>query len=570
MHLRLHLTPAFLALLALACGDRATLSLLPATASGRIEAAVELPRAARLDLAWEAPAGEASQGAAAVEVWVQGDGEKGELVQAVPFDAAASRGSASVDLSAWAGETLLLRVTAGAVPVQWNRADLSGRGGGPDSWRLVSPRGAPNVVLYLIDTLRPDVLGAYGGPGPTPTLDRLASEGLTFERAYSTTSWTRPAVASLFTSLPVSAHRVESEAFSLPEGVLTLAERFRLRGYQTMGVVANSHVLSVFNFDQGFEVYDWPPLDSPAGPSFDPALKIRNVPAAAVHALALRHLAALRDPRRPLFLYVHTVDPHNPYHPPQWLLEEERPAVNANDYLLRYVNEGEGASPQLLRDLTESYRGAVAYADHELGDFLGKLGSRLELSRTLLAVTSDHGEGFFEHHLVGHRHWLYEEMIRIPLILRGPGIPAGHRDVAPASLVDVGPTLLALAGLYGESARFAHGTDLLAPGGPASRAARAVQAEFASGSALVRGEWKLTYHPSYPEAFRFGLFNLREDPAEGTNRIEQERGTARQLETELRGLYSSAKLLAVDPLPVNVSRLDPALIQNLRALGYLK
>lgn len=350
--------------------------------------------------------------------------------------------------------------------------------------------------------------------------------------------------------------------------MLTLAERFRLRGYQTMGVVSNSHVLSVFNFDQGFEVYDWPPLDSPAGPSFDPALKIRNVPASAVHALALRRLAALRDPRRPLFLYVHTVDPHNPYHPPQWLLEGERPAVNANDYLLRYVNEGEGASPQLLRDLAQSYRGAVAYADHELGDFLGKLGSRLDLSHTLLAVTSDHGEAFFEHHLVGHRHWLYEEMIRIPLILRGPGVPAGRRDVTPASLVDVGPTLLALAGLYGESARFAQGIDLL--GGAEPRAGRAVQAEFASGSALVRGEWKLTYHPSYPEVFRFGLFNLREDPGERINRIEQERGVARQLETEFRGLRSSAILLAVDPLPVNVSHLNPALIQNLRALGYLK
>jgi arylsulfatase A-like enzyme len=352
--------------------------------------------------------------------------------------------------------------------------------------------------------------------------------------------------------------------------VLTLAERFRLRGYQTLGIISNNHVLSIFNFDQGFEIYDSPSLDSPTEPVLDPGMAIQNIAAAEVHALALRHLAEARDPRRPLFLYIHTVDPHNPYHPPDWLVDQERPTINANEYLLRMINEGEGASPQILRDLALSYQGAVAYADHELGKFLGELASHLDPARMVLAVTSDHGEGFFEHHLVGHRQWLYEEMIRIPLILRGPGVPAGRRDLSNASLMDVGPTLLALADPDAQAVAFAQGVNLLGNGRSSPQESRAVQGEFSSGAVLVRGEWKLAYHADYPEPFRFALFNLREDPRERINRIEQQVDLARRLQSEFRSLHTSARLLAVDPLPVNVSRLDPALLQNLRALGYLK
>jgi arylsulfatase A-like enzyme len=556
-----------LALLATGCGDIATLSLLPATSSGRIEAAVRLPRAVRLRLAWRAASQEPLLRAPSIQVWLQRDGEKGELLRDVPFPAGAAEMSVTIDLGAHAGETCLLRATAGARPVTWERAELSssgglfGRPGRPEDWRVRPRRGVPDVVVYLIDTLRPDVLGTYGGPGPTPTLDRLAAEGAVFERAYSTTSWTRPAVASLFTSLPVAAHRTETEAFSLPEGALTLAERFRLRGYQTLGVVANGHVFHSFNFDQGFETYDELRIQTPESPVWAADLETTNVTAAQVHALALQRLARDRDPHRPLFLYIQTVEPHSPYHPPEWLLAPPRPAVNANNFLLRSINEAGGGTPRVLQDLALSYRGAVAYADRELGRFLAALGSRVDLGRAVLAVTSDHGEGFFEHHLIGHRHWLYEEMIRIPLILHGPGVPAGRRDVAPASLVDVGPTLLGLADR-------GRGDGLLAD--PSSRRDGAVHAEFHQGAAVVRGEWKLTYHPDYPEALRFALFNLREDPGESRDRSQQQPEVARSLETELRAWSAAAKRRAVEPLPVNVGLLEPHLRQNLRALGYLR
>src|SRR6185295_14289062 len=200
--MRQHLSalPLLLAILGFACREPAVLSLLPATSAGRIESAVKLPGGARLNLSWRGAQPQAGQGAAVVEVWIHRDGERGERLHTVLFDPAAPRVSASIDLGARAGETCFLRVTAGSTPVTWTRADLSGLAGrgGTAAWRVKPRPGAPNVIVYLIDTLRPDVLGAYGGPGPTPTFDRLAAEGTVFERAYSTASWTRPAVASLF------------------------------------------------------------------------------------------------------------------------------------------------------------------------------------------------------------------------------------------------------------------------------------------------------------------------------------------------------------------------------------
>ena len=472
--------------------------------------------------------------------------------------------TAAVGLAARAGQTCVLRVTSGGVPVTWTRADLSGHGGSA-SWRVAPRRGAPDVVVYVIDTLRPDVLGAYGGPGPTPTIDRLASEGLAFERAYSTTSWTRPAVASLFTALPAAAHRVTNETFGLPDAVLTLAEQFRLRGYQTMGVVANGHILWSFNFDQGFEVYDAPPLPEPAGPVWDPGLVVTNLPAAEVHALALRRLKEARDPRRPLFLYIHTVDPHSPYRPPRWLLDRPRPALNVNNVLQRDLEVGNEAALARLPDLALSYQGAVAYVDAELGRFLQDLGGFVDLDRSLLAVTSDHGEAFFEHQVIGHRHWLYEELIRIPLILKGPGIPAGRRDTLPASLVDLGPTLLRLADrAAGARVPDPPGPDLLTGGD------RPVFSEFLNGEAVVQGEWKLGYQPEFPEALRLSLFNLRRDPGERVNLLAREPEVARRLEDELRTWRAAARRGAVEPLPVQADGLSRSLLQNLRALGYIQ
>jgi arylsulfatase len=547
------------------------LSLLPPTSSGCVEAAVKVPPAARLHLTWHPSDSGAAPGRSVLEVWLHRADKKGTLLQRIPFDTGGRERSVSVDLSSEEGEVCLLRVIANS-PVTWKQADLIGRttSGEPSAWRVKPRPNALNVIVYLIDTLRPDVLGAYGGPGPTPTLDRLAAQGILFERAYSTSSWTRPAVASLFSGLTMSAHQVSSEAFSLPEGALTLAERFRLRGYQTMGFVANGHVLPTFHFDQGFETYVWPPFPDWAGSTWDPDALTPNTAAAEVHALALRRLAEARNPERPLFLYIHTVDPHQPYQPPEWLLEKKRPGINANSFLMRSINEGEGASVQLLQDLALAYQGAVAYSDHELGRFLDQVADYIDLNRTVILVTSDHGEAFFEHRFVGHRNWLHEELIRVPMILVGPGVPAGQRNAFPVSLLDVVPTLLGLSERQSKPTGLAQGFNLASGDLSTRLAQRSVYSEFGSGAALVNGEWKLTYRGDYPEALRFRLYNLHNDPMESNDLFAREPAIERRLQLDLRNWQTSTHRLALEPLPVDAARLDPGLRQNLRALGYLR
>ena len=556
----------------LGCGasrHSAELDLLPPTPANGIEAALEVPAGARLDVRWT-PTGHRTATRENVEVWLQSADAKAVRLSRSEFDnRVTAAGRLAVDLGAHEGHTVLLRVVASS-KVAWQRATVSGSAGGPPHEWLPRPRdGAPNVVVLLLDTLRPDVLGAYGGPGPTPNIDRMAREGTTFERAYSTSTWTRPAVASLFSGLTSAAHHVNDDMASMPEQVLSLAERFRLRGYQTVGVVANGHVSANLGFDQGFAIYDLTPLPVPAGDTWDPALVSENVAAGTVHALAVDHLRRARDRARPLFLYLHTVDPHEPYRPPKWLLPDARPELNVNNFLMRSINEGEGASAPLLRDLAAMYRGSVAYADDEVGRMLGALAPFVDLEDTVVVVTSDHGEGFFEHRFVGHRNWPYEELTRIPLIVRGPGVEAGRRDTSPASLIDLVATLTALAGGGGGEPPLQQGVDLLARASATTRGERPVSSEFLElGSVIVADEWKLAYRATHPEPLRASLFNLRLDPFETRDVFEAEPQVAARLEAEIHRLRAEARRLGIPTR--RIEHLTPGLEANLRALGYLE
>jgi arylsulfatase len=416
------------------------------------------------------------------------------------------------------------------------------------------------VAIVVIDALRADVVGAYGGPGPTPVLDRLAAEGLVFERVYSPFTWTRPAVASLFTGLSAAAHGVVSEDFSLPEGAFTLAERFRLQGYRTIGVVANGHISNAFNFDQGFETYLWEP-DSVTASDRASGVRVDYADSRAVFDTALARLPPAAA-ERPVFLYLQTVDAHEPYSPPEWLLPEPKPEIAANVYLQRLVNQGEAATPQLLEDFALLYRGGVAYSDRELGRFLDIMGERLGEEGTVVVATADHGEAFFEHRFVGHSSWPFEELARVPLILNGPGIPRGQRESALASLLDVLPTVAPRGQAF-----LTQGVDLLTAG--SAMGARAVVSESAEGSVLVSGEWKLSYRPGYPEPLQFRLHNLRNDPFEQADLGSSEPVVMDQLKLQLRSYQRDAKRLALEPL-ARPARIDQEVVDNLKALGYVR
>ncbi len=306
----------------------------------------------------------------------------------------------------------------------------------------------PNVLLLCIDALRANRLGLYGATsGASPHLDHLASSSVVFDRAYSVASWTKPSVPSLLTGLYPSKHGVfDSSSHGvdvLADGIPTLAEGLHSAGYRTAAFVENSHLDRRYSrLDRGFDEY----LDG-AGEAWH-----------IVH----RFLSWLDDgaSERPFFAYLHFLDVHWPYTPEieipgrelsnadrakaiEWQVDGKRWWLVRNavkDGILSLGKEDVALLERLYDDEIYDTDGAI-------GRMLELLAARGVLDDTVVVVTADHGEGFLDHGRLDHGYGLYDELLRIPMILRLPGGALGGRRVAdPVQIVDVAPTLLSLAG----------------------------------------------------------------------------------------------------------------------------
>lgn len=336
------------------------------------------------------------------------------------------------------------------------------------------PERPPNLLVVVLDTARADAVGAYreeqssspdGGALPwpathTPVLDRLAAEGSVYLRARSTSAWTVPSHGSLFTGLYPSRHGAHHEHLLLSPENHTLAERLAAT-HQSAGFSENPHIGHAKGFAQGFETFveTW-----------------RGQPSAAAIAptdrLALEWLDA-RDPDRPFFLFVNFMAPHLPYAPPPEAQALFVPAIV--DGLLvdrlrafdewgarEHITGRQVLAPEELQILGALYRAEVAFADARLGNLLSYLARHGELDRTLVVAVGDHGENLGEHGLMEHQFSLHETLLRIPLVLRLPGVvPTGARREEPVQLVDVVPTVLAVMGNEAAAADAIEGIDLL-------------------------------------------------------------------------------------------------------------
>ena len=310
------------------------------------------------------------------------------------------------------------------------------------------PVGRPNVIVVCIDSLRADRLAPYGGADTnTRTFDAIAAEGVVFENAFSVASWTKPSVASLLTGLYPSQHGLiaghGTRADLLPDATTTLAETLHEAGYRTAAFVDNIHLQRAQSaLDQGFEVY---------AEELGSAREIINGFAAWV----------AREEPRPFFAYLHVLDPHWPYTPlpppagralaagvalrrSQWDLTGSRwPLLRnaVNEHGLRLTREEIAA-------VTALYDGEIYDVDAALASLLELLRARGLLARTLLVVTADHGEGLLDHGRLDHGYGPYDELLRIPLLLRFPdGAEAGRRVSQPVQIVDVAPTIVEYAGI---------------------------------------------------------------------------------------------------------------------------
>jgi arylsulfatase A-like enzyme len=371
-----------------------------------------------------------------------------------------------------------------------------------------------NIVVVVVDTLRADRVGAVTAHGSlTPFLDDLGRHGVRFAHAYSTSSWTIPSVASLFTSRYPSQHLVRGFDSTLAAGEVTLAKRLRAAGWVTAGFSANPQLQAQHGYGQGFDAWQTFPSFKLRGPE--------------LRAACFQWIDAHwhRSSAGPLFLFLQYMEPHAPYQPPAPFRAQAAPDVSdetmrrANDLLVGLQWSALTAAD--VAALSSLYDGEVAAVDAELRTLFEGLEERGVLDGALVLVTADHGEEFREHGPMAHGFTLYNQAIRVPLVVVGTPFPPGVTVDSNVSLLDVAPTVL---GLVFEPAEPRFEGQSLLPVLYGLAPPRDVLAELLASqavdfrhhaAALVRGDVKLLVSPgSRPEFRQDTLFDLATDPLE--------------------------------------------------------
>ena len=431
------------------------------------------------------------------------------------------------------GNTIAIALTA------FFLAALPARGAG-------KPR-PPNVVLLIVDDLRADRLGAYGGKLRTPNFDALARESVVFERAYSQAGWTLPSVSSILTGLYPTTHGVRRSlpedwpmrkengtlrlkpGNSLPPDRLTMARAFHERGYRTEAVVSCPFCPPEFGFGSGFDRYD------ASGGLF------RDV-----NDDVARRLQSLRD-GKPFFLYVHVIDAH--------LSIVEDPFPHPED--------------------AAKYDAQVSSTDAGFGALMDLLREAGLLGNTVLAVTADHGEEFGDHGLRGHGDSPYQTALRVPLMIRLPGGKTSRRAPAPVQTIDLFPTLLELSGL--KPAPGVQGVSLA----PAVRGLavpeRTVYTEIyphrpgdsdALTAVVARTkEWRYIWRPDGDDE----LYRIESDPGETKNLVKSEPALAARFRARTDAWREKVRLAgaALGAPAETPAALPAAEAERLRRAGYL-
>ncbi|HET7293238.1 MAG TPA: sulfatase [Vicinamibacteria bacterium] len=551
--------------------DRGVPSLIQAGPS-RLTYAIRLPAGARVLLRTRTPGGSE----AAFRVTLGAGAEARELWSG------AGGAAADVALPVAAGELALLGLEVqgrDGAPTWgvWEAPRVVGFGeqGGshtePDAAALARARaalGGVNVVLVIMDAGSAKHFGCYGYPRPTtPEVDRLAADGVVFERAHSPAPNTRVAMASLWTSqYPDENESGFNTRRRLPAERLRLAQVLAARGVHTAGFVANANAEPGLGYDAGFREYHrlYRGSGLVGAESFRPLLE--------------RFVAEAKGRGR-FFLYVHYKEPHVPYNPPPpfpgMFLPPGAQPVSAGRAMrfVRTTPKKPYPRPEELPGLVALYDGTLAYGDREVGWLRSRLEAAGLLERTVVIVTADHGEALGEHGFIGHNDQVYEESVRIPLVVRFPrelGL-AGRRVGALVDHVDMAPTILDLMAVRGDPSaqRAFRGTSLLpvalgAPGRPftVSRNTGALPV-----FAIHQGGHKLVLTPRPEGAPKSELFDLGSDPDERRDLAESDPLRAAFHRQELLRF-----LLALRPdraAGEAAEPMTPEALENLRALGYV-
>lgn len=429
-----------------------------------------------------------------------------------------------------------------------------------------------NIVFISIDSLRADHLSSYGYPQKTsPNLDRLTDEGVVFSNAFSVTSWTLPAHTSMLTSLYPLSHGVVIDEESLDENRTTLAEVLKGEGYATAAFVSGPYLNSHFGLNQGFDMYD----DFTAGNArFGEELQQITSP-----KLNQAIQTWLRENyQKKFFLFLHYFDVHYDYIPPA-----PYDTIFDPDYKGTINGRLFGDNPRIkpdmeprdLRHVIALYDGEIAFTDEYIGKLLSALKELGLYDKTLIVLTADHGDEFFEHGRKGHRKSLYDEVLRVPLIIKFPLMwKAGEKRSDIVSIVDIMPTILTYLGA--EPPEEVQGRNLLRLlTGEQRWDDSVVYADLMYNQVAARSKsLKLDHRLSFPKA---EFYDLVKDPEEKHNLFI--RGKTLNVpggEVHFASLldWLNTQLLVSQTLQKSEDRknaeLSKGLKDQLRALGYIQ
>jgi arylsulfatase A-like enzyme len=428
----------------------------------------------------------------------------------------------------------------------------------------------PDILLITVDSLRADALGSYGSRRPTsPNLDAFAREAVLVSDAIAQAPYTKASMASLMTGLLPGAHKtytVSKAAASilkrsgqvkghfdvtdaLPAELPTLADELRAAGYRTVGLNTNPNLVAAFGYGRGFDDYRF----VGSGEAYSRAPEVLR-----------KALDVLRTPRtRPRFVWVHLMDTHNPYTPSEpyrsMFPMEGPPRIIAKEEIDPAVRIEGSVDVRFYR---ARYDACVRELDSTLGSFFAELRRAGNWDRTAIVVTADHGEEFYEHRHLGHNTNLFDAQVRIPLLMKVPGVrPA--RLQAVAQLMDLYPTLIRLG--TGRLAPPSHGNDLLPLLLSGRDTGRYAFTELPGRTWAVRTlDWKLMSCTG-----RVGrLYHLTVDPGEAHDVALKEREAASQLQRVMAATVSAeerdGRRVAGREAPI-----DSRVLDQLRSLGYV-
>lgn len=424
----------------------------------------------------------------------------------------------------------------------------------PEGLPLAAPGSLPDLVLITIDTARADHFSPYGYPRKTtPFLAELADEGRQFDQAWSTSSWTLPSVASIITGSWPEAHGLTegtardwkiSSQEALDPALPSLPETLQAMGYRTWGLTANGHLDARFGFARGFDRYTCVGFnDSPA-----------------VRQVLDQWTPDLQD-GAPFFLWLHVFDPHAPYvrrdEFDAWYPGAPWRRQPIEDGMLQHAL-GEGTlTDAFVEEAIATYDSELRHEDALLRQLFDELP---RAKQAVVLVTTDHGEEFGDHGEYGHRSKLYDELTRVPMIVRDPRDPRrGHVD-EPVSLVDVFPTLVAAAG--GTPDPSLPGVDVRGELDP-TRAIPIAVSRDAEKRALVVEGYKLIV--DLDGAVPDELYELSADPVEANNLADSQpdrvQAMRKQIEAHAERWTRAEAAPRVD--------LDASQLEDLEAMGYL-